>query len=115
MYPSSAAIDDIPAMPEGVEDRLDDFKVIIDEGWLYVVRANGVIVAEVHSPCDLSELGWRLASAGYVMEQMVAFHDGVIEMELRPLAECHTDVPEDEVAFRSEIQKLIREREMIHA
>jgi len=114
MYRLSTNVAAIPALPEGVEDELTDFKVIIDEGWLYVARANGVYVAETHSPCDLGELGWRLASAGYKIEQLVAFHDGVIEMMLRPLGDI-TDVPEDEIAYRTEIQNMIKEKEMAYA
>lgn len=109
MYRLSTTVASIPAIPCGVEDQLDDFEVIIDEPWLYVVRANGVFTGEVHSPCDLAELGWRLASAGYVMEEMVAFHDGVIEMQLRPLGEVVTEVPEGEPAIRP------IEREMVDA
>lgn len=106
----------MPAQIEvDVEDDYEDFEVIIDEAHLSVVRRNGVYAAEVHSPVDLGELSYHLASFGYMVEQLIAFHDGVIEMLLRPLADITTDVPADEVQIREDLQKFMKERETVYA
>lgn len=97
-----------------VEDD-EDFEVIIDEPHLCVVRRNGMYAAEVHTPVDLGELSYHLASFGYMVESLIAFHDGVIEMLLRPLADITTEVPADEVQIRADIQKFMKGRETVHA
>lgn len=92
----------------------EDFEVIIDEPYLTVVRMNESYAASVHSPVDLVELSYQLAAAGFVTQEMIAFHDGVIEMQLRPIADIQ-DFPEDEHEIRAGVQQFINEREKIYA
>jgi hypothetical protein len=93
----------------------EDYKTIIDEEHLTVVRRNGIYAAEIHSPVDLSDLGYRLASAGYVIEELIAFHDGVMEALLRPLGEIAVDAPEHERKLMTEVHEYVKEREKVYA
>lgn len=98
-----------------VNDDEEDFEVLLDTGNVLVIRMNGVHVAQVQSPVDLGELGWQLASIGYVTEEIISFDGGVIEMQLRPLGEVPMHVSEEEQKIMSDIQKLVKKREGIYA
>ena len=88
----------------------EDFEVIIDEPGLAVVRHNGVIAAQVNSPVDLSELYFRLAAEGYTMAEAIAYEDGVIELQLRPLG-CLDDLDVVIQEAKVEIAALQQEKE----
>lgn len=97
------------------EDVAEDFEVIIDEPRFCVVRSGRYYTGEVHTPCDLSELGWQLASYGYVMEEMIAFHDGVIEILLRPLGEIPIGTPDEERKILEDIAEYVKQKEGVYA
>ena len=93
------------------EETEEDFEVIIDQPYFCVVRTGQYFVGQLHTPCDLGEMGWQLAGHGYVMDEVIAFHDGVIEMLLRPLGEVSVDTPEREQQIMAEVAEYIKERE----
>lgn len=92
----------------------EDFEVLIDEPHLAVVRVGDLIAAEVHTPVDLTELGFQLAQEGYAIMELLAFHDGVIEMALRRLGDIPVDDPVMEKRLAT-IKELADEREEIYA
>ena len=108
-------IDAAPATTPEEEDVAEDFEVIIDQPHFCVVRTGQFFVGEIHTPCDLTDLAWQLAGHGYVMEEMIAFHDGVIEILLRPLGEVPVDSPEQEQKAYADINRHLKEKESHYA
>lgn len=94
-------------------EAADDFEVILDTGDVVVIRENGVYVAQVQSPVDLGELGWQLASVGYVAEEMIAFPDGVVEMQLRPLGAVPLELTEQPIV--EDANERTTQREEVYA
>jgi len=99
---------------EGEDDLPAEFDAIIDEPHFYVVKADGIVTAEVHTPVDLTDLGFWLAQEGYAIEELIAFHDGVIEMLLRELGDIPVNDPV--MAKRLEyIKEIAEEKEVAYA
>jgi hypothetical protein len=91
-------------------------KTLIDEGQLVVIRRNGVVAAQVHSPVDLVDLSYRLAEHGYMATEMEAYEDGVIELLLRDLGEePPADLPEQEAKLLTDVASYMKERESVYA
>lgn len=93
----------------------EDFEVIIDEPYVSVVRMGKQYAANVHSPIDLVELGYQLAAAGFMIQDMIAFHDGVIEMSLRPIADVNGSESELDAKRMDYIREHQEKEEMIYA
>jgi hypothetical protein len=109
----------IPAYVPEVEDADDDdFEVIIDEPLLCVVRCNGRVAAQVHSPLDLIDLSYRLAEHGFMATEMMAYEDGVLELLLRELTAqtpFDADLPEQEKKLMTDVASYMKEREGAYA
>lgn len=97
-----------------IEDDTESFEVIIDEPLLCVVRRNGFVAAQVHSPVDLAELSYRLAEEGFMATEMMAYEDGVLELLLRDLSDT-THMPEGEAKLMNDAAAYMKERESIYA
>jgi hypothetical protein len=99
------------AAPEG-----EQFKVIIDEPGLCIVRHNGVVSGQVHSPINLSDLYFQLAAEGYTIADAIAYEDGVIELLCRDLGDLG-DLDEVVSGVKVEVAtaKQQKERELAYA
>jgi len=91
----------------------EQFKVIIDEPGLCIVRHNGVVSGQVHSPVNLSDLYFQLAAEGYSISDAIAYEDGVIELLCRPLGDLDEVVAEAKVEIATVKQE--KERELAYA
>jgi hypothetical protein len=97
------------------DEELEDFELLIDEPYLAVVRVGTQVVASAHTPMDLTAMSFQLAQAGYMIMEMIAFHDGVIEMLLTSLADITTSVPESQKKIYSQISEYMQEKEKVYA
>jgi hypothetical protein len=100
------------------EDDVEGFEVIIDEPLLCVVRCNGRVAAQVHSPIDMIDLSYRLAEAGFLATEMMCYEDGVLELLLRELtAETpyDADLPAQEKKLLTDVASYMKEREGAYA
>jgi hypothetical protein len=99
---------------DAAEDQEEDFELLIDEPYLAVVRVGEQVVASAHTPMDLADMSFRLAQAGYMIMEMIAFHDGVIEMLLQPLADITDSAPEGDREIYSHISEYMKEKEKVY-
>lgn len=105
-------------VPDAEDDDDDDFEVIIDEPLLCVVRQNGRVAAQVHSPLDLVDLSYRLAEHGFMATEMMCYEDGVLELLLRELGAdtpFDADVPEGEKKLMADMATYMKERDSAYA
>ena len=94
------------------DDTNEEFEVIIDEPYFCLVRVGQTHVAQVHSPVDLTELNYQLAGVGFIMQDVMAHTDGVLEILVRPLADIPVESPMEEMRILQDPEK---ERESVYA
>ena len=95
------------------DDPAEDFETIFDDGYLVIVRRNGVYAAQVETPVDMTDLGWQLAEMGFITDELIACEGGVMEMRLRPLGVL--DLPEPEPAYNIMAESHAQQKERVHA